>query len=121
VHDDRDPQPPGGQVRRQCNIAAEADDHVCSALAQNGRRSLDCSPEPTGEPEQIDARPSRQRDRRDERQLIAALRNQPPLESALGPERGHLDRRVVPAQSIGGRESGLDVARRAATGEHDPH
>jgi len=121
VDDDRHAQPPGGEVRRQRDVPAEADDDVGPVGKQDLGRPPDGLAQKDGQAEQVAGGPAGQRHRRDQRKFVPAFRNQAGLEPARRPERCHIDGRVVPSQGVGRGEGGLDVACGTAAGEHHAH
>jgi hypothetical protein len=112
---------PGGQIGRAGHEAAEPDQHVGPLPAQHVGGGVDGSLQPAGHAQQVAARAARDRHRRDQRELVAAGRDDPGVQPALGAQRGDLGVGKPPAQRVGEREGRLDVAGGPASGNDDVH
>jgi len=119
VHHDRQPPAPGRQVTGCRDVAAEADEHVGLRAIENGGGRRDGTPHPAGDGQQLLGRLSRQRNGRNQLQLVAARRDDPGLEAALGAQAGDRNARIGTAELIGERHRWLDVATGSATSDDD--
>ena len=121
VHHDRHVVAPGGQVTWRGHIAAEPHEHVRAGPVEHPRRGTHRGAAPARHPEQLRGQLAGQRNRRDQRQLVAPQGNQPGLQATLGPQAHDAELRVSPAQRIGEGQRRLDMARGPPAREYDAH
>src|SRR5262249_28333685 len=112
---------PGRQVRGGGHVSAEADHDPRPGPVQDLPGGAHRVGQPLGDAQQVRGRLARQRDRRDEREVVPAQRDQAGLQAALGAEAGERDPGIRAAQSVGDREGGLDMASTAPSGEYHAH
>ncbi len=111
----------GGEVGRQCDVAAESDHHVGVDVVEHGPGLPHGLTHPQRQAHQVAVELARQRNRRDQFEVVAAVGHQPGLQAAGGAQRGDADAGVEGLQRVGDGHGRFDVTRGAATGEHDRH
>ena len=119
VHDQRQPTPPGRQVGRHGDVAAEADHDVGPHPVEDLAGGPDRRAQPARHPQQVDRGPAWQRHRRHQLERVARLRHHPGLQPAGRAQRGDLDVVDQAAQRVGRGQQRVGVSGGAPAGEQD--
>ncbi|CAB4996250.1 unannotated protein [freshwater metagenome] len=119
VDDDRNTPAAGSEIGRERGIPSETDHDLRAELVEETARVTHRMPGAWTDPQQVKRGPTRHWRRPDGRQVIAALRHERALKTALSTDDEDGGRWVGATEGVGKVERRLNVPRRSPSGEHD--